>query len=172
MKRSTLTLVIGASALYYAILFLAGSLFSRDFQPPLYFLAVPLLILVLVLLSDLSYRATVPTEVRLRNRPSRKFSRQVQDLTRQIEVGTNSSPAYFDKAVLARLRETLVVKVALETGLDEAQLRERLANPRLGPGLLNNDRLYRLLYSPTAAKGSARVRMLEEAIALVESWKP
>ncbi len=171
MKRATLTLVVGASALYYAILFLMGALFSPDFKPPLYFLAAPLLVLVLILVSDLSNRATVPTEFRPRTQRPRRFSRQVQELAQQIQVGTNSSPAYFEKSVMSRLREVLVEKVAVETGMDMKTVRETLANPGLGPGLLRDERLRALLYSPPTVKGPARVRMLEEAIALVESWK-
>ncbi len=172
MKRATLTLVAVASGSYYAILFLARSLFPEDFNPPPYFLAVPLLVLVLVLVSDLSYRATVPTEPGVRTNPSQRFSQEVQDLTRQIQVSATSSPAYFDRAVIGRLRDAMVAKVAFETGIEPAIVRGTLADPRLGPALLKNEKLHRFLYSPPAGKGPARVRMLEEAVALAESWKP
>ena len=171
MKRRTLAPVLMASGLYYTVIFFARSLFPADFTPPLYFLVVPLLVLVLILVSDLSYRATIPTEAVVKNPPSRTLSREVQMLSRQIEVGTSSSLGYFERLLQTRLREILVEKVSLETGMDQGRVREVLANPRLGQGLLRNDQLFRLLYSPPPAKGPARVRMLEDAVALVEAWK-
>ncbi len=172
MRKRTLALVLVASAIYYGLLLSARAFFPAEFNPPLYFLVAPLVGLILILFSDLSQRATVPSEVRVRKPPTRMLSRQIQNLARQIEVGANSSRAYFEGTVMAKLGEILADKVALETGMDRGRVRETLADPRLGPGLLRNERLHRLLYRPPAAKGSARVKMLEEAIALVESWKP
>lgn len=172
MKKATLILLTVASAVYYAILFFSQSFLPSDFNAPAYFIVGPLLALVLILLSDMSSRAAVPVKVPATNPPNRKLSRGVQDLARQIEVGANSSPAYFEQVLLARLREALVEKVALETGMEVGSVREMLANPRLGPSLLKDNHLYMLLYSPPAGKGPARVRLLEDALALVESWKP
>ena len=73
---------------------------------------------------------------------------------------------------MTRLQEILVDKVSLETGIGRERVREVLTTPRLGQGLLRNDQLYMLLYNGVPAKGSARVKMLEDAIALVGSWKP
>ena len=171
MRKTTLKLVLMASGAYYAILFFASSFFPADITPPVYFLVGPLLVLVAILASDLSRRATVPTEVGVRNPPSRTLSREVQQLSRRIEVGASSSPSYFESLLLARLREVLVERVALETGMDRERVRELLANPRLGPGLLRNHLLHRLLYSPPPAKGPARVKLLEDVIAMTEAWK-
>ena len=172
MRKQTRTILLTASAIYYVILFLALSFLPTGFTLPMYFLAAPLLILVLILANNLSSRVTVPRKVETRNPPSRVLSREVQALTRQIEVGVDSSPEYFEKVLLERLREVLAEKVALETNIDRERVRGMLANPSLGPGLLRNDRLHRLLYSGAPGKGSARVKMLDETIALVESWKP
>lgn len=172
MKKATVRLVLVAAAVYYALLFLASSL-SKTNLPPLLFLVGPLFVLVLILLRNLSYRAQVPTEVVVGNPPSRTLAREVQGLTRQIEVGSRASSQYFDGVVLARLREALVDKVAVETGLEPQRVREILGNHRLGPGLLKDETLYRLLYSPVmAVKGSGRVGLLEEAVARIEDWKP
>lgn len=172
MKRATFLLVIAASIVYYAVLFFGQSFLPSNFSAPAFFLAAPLLVLVLILLGDMSSRATVPVEVQAPSMPSRKLSRDVQELARQIEVGTDSSPAYFQQVVLARLREALIGKVAVETGMEVERVREVLANPHLGPGLLRDGRLYGLLYSAPSGKGPARVRLLEDMVALVESWKP
>jgi hypothetical protein len=171
LKKSTLKLVLLASAVYYATFLFARSFFPGDFTPPLYFLVGPLILFVLILISDLSYRATVPMEVRVKNPPSRKLAREIQQLSRQIEVGSRASPGYFENVLLVRVREVLVERVSLETGMEPGRVRELLENPGLGTGLLRNDSLYRLLYSPPPARGPARVKMLEDAVALVEAWK-
>ena len=172
MRKGTLKLVMAASGVYYAIFFLESVFLPADLTLPVYFLVGPLLVFVLLLANDLSRRAAVPTEAQVRNPPSRTLSREVQQLSRQIEVGADSSPSYFENILLVKLREILVERVALETGTDQGGVREVLANPRQGPGLLRNDQLYRLLYSPPQARGPARVKLLEDAIALIEGWKP
>ncbi len=172
MRKRTITLLLAASAIYYAILGLVLGLLPTGLNTSLYFPVVPLLALVLILARDMSKRATVPTEVKAGKPPLRRLSREVQELTRQIEVGIDSSSDYFEKILMAKLREVFVEKVALEMGLDGEKVRTIFENPRLGPGFLRNEPLYRLLYSGVAAKGSARVKMLDETIGLVESWRP
>jgi hypothetical protein len=73
---------------------------------------------------------------------------------------------------MAQMRDILVEKVSLETGIDEKQVKGALANKNLGPGLLKNVELYRLLYSGTPPPGSERVRLLEKAVSMIEAWKP
>ena len=172
MKRNTLKLVLVAAVVYYSLLLSLGGFLPGGFAPPLYFLVGPLLALVLILAVDLSARATVPSETRRVVTPPRRLAREVAQLARQVEVGSRASPGYFGNLLVARVRDALVEKVRLEAGMDRERVREILANPRLGPGLLKSDRLYRLLYSPAPARGAARIRMLEEAVALVEAWKP
>jgi len=172
LKQSTLRLVVVVSALYFFILFLARGLFPSGFTLPFYFLAAPLLLVVLVLVSDLTGRATVPTETPLKAVRGRTLSRRVQELARQIEVGATSSRSYYDSILLARLQALLVEKVSLETGMDKKRVQEILKNETLGPGLLRSQELYRLLYSGAPARGPGRVKLLEEAVAEIEAWKP
>ncbi len=157
---------------YFAVLFLARGLFPSGFILPFYFLAAPLFLVVLVLVSDLTGRATVPTETPVKAARGRTLSRRVQELARQIEVGATSSRSYYDSILLARLQELLVEKVSLETGMDKKRVQEILKNKMLGPGLLRSQELYRLLYSGAPAKGPGRVKLLEEAVAAIEAWKP
>ena len=159
-----------AAVLYYAVLFVTQGFLPQGFNPPLYLLAIPLIVIVAVLASNLSNRATSPSKTKV-EAPRRIQAREVQFLARQIDVGMMASPAYFDLVLLSRLREVLVEKVSLETGIEKERVRELLANPSLGPGLLREDSLYRLLYSPPPARGPTRVKLLEDAIALVEAWK-
>ena len=128
--------------------------------------------MVLVLVSDLTGRATVPTETPVKTVRGRTLSRRVQELARQIEVGATSSRSYYDSILLARLQALLVEKVSLETGTDKKRVQEILKNKTLGPGLLRSQELYRLLYSGAPARGPGRVKLLEEAVAEIEAWKP
>ncbi len=160
------------SVLYFAVLFLARGLYPSGFTLPFYFLAAPLFLVVLVLVSDLTGRATVPTETPVKAVRGRALSRRVQELARQIEVGASSSRSYFDGILLTRLQVLLVEKVSLETGMDKKRVQEILKNKVLGAGLLRSQELYRLLYSGAPAKGLGRVKLLEEAVAAIEAWKP
>lgn len=160
------------SIIYYGTFFLVRSAFPAAESVPLFLLIGPLALLVAVLTSDLANRATVPSRRMMRTRPGRMFSREVQLLTREIDVGRNASKGYFVGVLLSRLQDLLVDKVALETGLEKTRVQEELKNPVLGPGLLKDDGLYRLLYSGVSAKGPERVRLLQEAVTGIEAWKP
>ena len=81
MKRSTITLVAIAAVLYYAVVFLVRGFFPSNYSPPLPFLLAPLVGLVLVLLADLSSRATLRTETPVKKAPRRTLGRDVRFLT-------------------------------------------------------------------------------------------
>lgn len=172
MKKSTIQLVILVAAVYYAVFFLVRGFFASDPSVPLYLLVGPLSLVVALLLSDLANKATIPTPTRARAGPSRRFSREVQSLTREIDVGRRASRSYFETVLLSRLRDLLVDKVSLETGMEKTRVQELLKNPVLGPGLLRDERLYRLLYNGESARGPERVQLLEDAVAGIEAWKP
>ncbi len=172
MKKNTLRLVGAASILYFTILFLARGFLPPDFTPPLYFLVGPLLLVVLILVFDLSARATRPSATAVERAPSRSLSREVKLLTRQIEVATRASLEYFESILQSRLQSILVDKVCLETSLERDTVIGLLGNPRLGSSLLRDEQLYRLLYSKPAGRGTARVKMLEEAVERIGAWKP
>ncbi len=170
MRRNTVTLIGIAAVLYYAVVFLVRGFFPTNYSPPLPFLLAPLIGLVLVLLADLSSRATLRTEVPVKKLPHRTVGRDVRFLTEQIDAATRASPEYFDRVLRSRLREALAEKVSLETGIEKEKVRATLEDPRLGPGLLRDRRLYDLLYSRLPARDTSRVKMLEETVTLVEGW--
>ncbi len=172
MNKSNLRLVLAVSVLYFAILFLTRGFFPNEITTPLYLLVGPLLLVVLVLASDLAYRASVPSQIAEKPHTSRRLMREVSLLTEQIEVGARASPEYFDDILTVKLREILIEKMSLELGMSRERLREVLANQRLGPGLLKDRELYRLLYSGAPARGWPRLKMLDEAAARIEAWKP
>ncbi len=172
MKRSTIRLLVLLSALYFAVLFLARGFVPSSIPFPLYFLVAPLLMVVLFLVSDLSARATVPSDTPMKPKSERKLAWDVQRLTRQIEVGSRASGEYYNSVLLERLRGVLVEKVCLETGMERERVKNVLKNKILGPALLRDRELYRLLYTGAPVPGPGRTRLLEEALAGIEAWKP
>ncbi len=171
MKRSTLQPIIVLSAVYLAILIAGQSLLPAAFNAPLYFLLGPLLLAVVLLIKDLSRKAAVPTENRGGKRIGRRIGWKVQTLTNQIRIAEKASLQYYDAVLVSRLREILVEKVTLETGIERERIAETLKNGALGPGLLRDGELYMLLYCATPDRGAARVRGLERAVELIEAWK-
>jgi len=164
-------LVVVVSAVYFGMLLTSQTLLPREFNVPLYLLVVPLLMVVLVLVRELSGSATVPAETMERGSKRKRLGWKVQQLTRQIEVGGRASGEYYDTVLLARLREILVEKVSLETGMEMARVKETLRNKVLGPSMLRERELYTILYSPAAGPGPERVRDLARAVGLIEAWK-
>jgi hypothetical protein len=81
------------------------------------------------------------------------------------------SHAYFESILLNRLRDILVEKISLETGIEKEKVRRQLADRVMGPALVRDRPLYRLLYSSTPPVGATRVKMLREAIDGIEAWK-
>lgn len=171
MKRGTLRLLGLASALYVAFLIFVRSLLPENVAPSIPLLAAPLILFVLILSSDLSYHATIPSHEPPRASSQRIPARDVQFLTEQVAVGVTASGSYFDGIVLSRLREVLGDKVSLETGLEKKTVKEMLAKPTEGVRLLGDRELYKLLYSRPPSRGKARLEMLTETIERIEGWK-
>jgi len=172
LKRSSVILLVEISAVYFLVLVVARSFLPNTSDVPLYFLALPMVLVVLGLVVDLSGRTTKATITELKRQPRRKVGREVGRLTRQVEVGTLASPEYYQKVILGRLRDVLVERVSLETGIEKEKARDILINGYLGPEFLHDSELYRLLYSGTATAGLRRIADLEKALALIEAWKP
>ena len=171
MKRSTLTLLAVASGFYLLLLIVLRSIIPETLAPTLTLLALPLVVLAVILSLNLSDRSTAPSESKARETPRRILAKDVQSLTRQVEVAGSSSPGYFDTVLRKRLRDLLIEKVSLETGMERESVRRTLADNRQGPRLLGDLSLYQLLYYPPARKSEARLQMLRETIERLESWK-
>ena len=172
MKRSTIILLIEASALYFAVLIVFRGFLPGSFNVPIYFLVPPFLVVVIALAVDLSGRATKPSKTMRKTRPPRKLGRGIERLTKQIDVGTSASGAYYETVLLSRLRDLLIEKISLETGMDRERTRETLKNKFLGPALLHDRELYALLYSGALPAGPRRLVDLEQTVKLIEAWKP
>ncbi len=147
------------------------SILSASTTPTIPILAAPLLVLALILTLDLQRRSTAPMEIKPREDPKSLRARDVQSLTRQVEVGGTASPAYFETILRARLREILAEKVSLEMAMDKESVKRILADKMQGPRLLNDAKTYALLYYPPPSSSGTRLQMLREIIDRIEGWK-
>ena len=171
MRRGTLNLLVLASGVYVLFLVFLRSLIPETLTPTVTLLALPLIMLALILLSDLSYRATAPSKTTAPPKNRRFQARDVQYLSRQVAVASTGSQAYFESTLVTRLRDILAGKVSLETGVEKEQVKRELADPAKRRALLRDEPLYRLLYTSTTPKGAARIKMLREAVDRIEAWK-
>lgn len=171
MKRRTLRLLVFASAVYVLLLVLLRSLVPEALTSTVTLLALPLVLLALIIAVDLSDRATIPSETVAREDPRSLRARDVQFLTRQVEVAAKASPAYFETILRGRLRDLLVEKVSLETGLGNEYVKRTLADRDLGPRLLKDPEIYKLLYYSPPRGGEARLQLLRQIIDRIEGWK-
>jgi hypothetical protein len=172
MRKNTVRLIVAGSAVYFTVLLFSRGLFASGYEPRLYLLVAPLLLLLVILAGDLASRATTPRETPAGLVTGRVMSMEVQHLTRQIQVASRASRSYFENVLLSRLRNILLEKACLETGICREKVQGLLGDPGLGPGFLKDPELYRLLYTPAGATGQARVSLLLEAVRRVEAWKP
>ncbi len=171
MKRKTVKLLLWIAIAYAVILLLARGVLPSDSTPSTSLTAIPLVILAIVIIRDLVNRSTSPTRTVVMSVPETRKGRQVQFLSRQIEVTVKASASYFDDVVRSRLIELLVNKASLEGDLETESVRQIMSDKNQGRNLVNNDALYKLLYSPAPEKGRARIAMIREAVDLIEAWK-
>lgn len=171
MKRSTIRLLGVLSASYVLLLVLFRNLIPESVSPTVSLLAFPLILLAVVLAVDLSGRAVLPTKSKVRRVPRRLRARDVQYLTRQVEVGAKASPAYFESVLRTRLRALLVDKVSLETGMEKDMVRQSLADGVAGPRLLKDPEFYRLLYYSPPRGAETRLQLLRQIVDGIEGWK-
>jgi len=171
LKQSTLKLLVIVSSIYILLLVLFRSLIPETLSPTISLLALPLILLALVLAVDLSDRATRPSQTKTRETPRRLRARDVQYLTKQVEVAAKASPSYFDTILRGRLRDLLAEKVALENGMEKESVRRAMADARMGPRLLKDPEIYKLLYYSPPRGAEARLQLLRKIIDRIEGWQ-
>jgi hypothetical protein len=170
LKRSTLTLLAFASAVYLLLLTIFRSIIPEAVTPTLSILALPLILLAVILTLDLSRRSITPLEMNASDDSRGVRARDVQSLTRQLKVAGNASPAYFEAVLRDRLRDLLAEKVSLETGIEKDSVKKALADDELGPRLLKDPETYALLYYPPPRSPGSRLQMLREIMDRIEGW--
>src|SRR2546422_11518238 len=170
--RKSLRLILLASIADAAAVYLTRGFLPNSIPTTLTFLVLPLGLLAVMLYLDLHLRARVPSPVQLPGKQStRSLGHEVQLLTKRIEVATNSSADYYEKIVLGRMKELMVEKASIETGVAVDDVRKILSDPRLARGFLRNDALYNLLYTRSISRGKDRRNMLAKLTDLIEDWK-
>ncbi len=177
MKRNTLRFLIWIAGAYIAILLVARGFFPADSTPGVSLAAIPFVIIAIAIIRDLASRSSKASKVPAIRLASVQKGEQLRFLSRQIEITAQASASYFNDVVGARLRGILVDKVSIETGIDKARVRGLLSREASGPGLLRNAKLYSLLYGgellySLPGTGNNRIRIVREAVILIEAWKP
>ncbi len=160
-----------ASAVYLFLLLLLRSVIPEALTPTVTLLALPLVLFAMILAVDLSDRATVPSQTMAHESPRILRARDVQSLTRQVGVAAKASPAYFENILRDRLRDLLAEKMSLETGIGKDEVKRALADDKLGPRILKDQRTYALLYHAPPPRAEERLQMLREIIDRIEGWK-
>ena len=170
--RKSLRLILLASIVYAAAVYLTRGFLPNSIPTTLTFLVFPLGLLAVMIYLDLHQRAKVPSPMQLpRKQSTRSLGHEVQLLTKRIEVATNSSADYYEKIILGRMRELMVEKASIETGVAVEEVRKVLGDPKLARGFLGNDLLYNLLYTRSVSRGKGRRDMLAKLTDLIEDWK-
>lgn len=63
-----------------------------------------------------------------------------------------------------------MMKVALETGMESDGIFRILSDPKDGPRLLHDDRLYSVLYGQLPENRENRAKMIEETMDMIGAW--
>ncbi len=172
MKRTTIILLFWSAIAYAVILLVIRGIFPSDSTPTTSLIAIPLIVIAITLILDLARRSTASTESVVDRAQEVFRGRQVQFLSRQIDVTAEASESYFDDVVRGRLIELLITKACLESGLERARVVQVLSDHRSGVKFLHDEALYKLLYTAAPEKGRARLEMVKAAVDRIEAWNP
>jgi hypothetical protein len=167
---NTVRLLFGSAVAYAVLLVLVRGLFPSESTPTISLTGIPLVVIIVLIARDLARKSTSPTISKAAPTTSGFKGNPVQFLSGQFRVAASASSSYFENVVRARLKELLTVKVALETGLEKETVRRLLSDPSRGPGLLEDESLYRMLYGPAPRGGLARMNLISAAIDLIGAW--
>ena len=159
------------SAVAYSIILLATrEILPSESTPTVFLVGVPLIVVAIIIARDLALRSTIPSATSASIEIPRLKENPVEFLSGQIRLATSASNSYFENVLRSRLRELLVSKVALETGLDASVVRQTLKDPARGVKLLDDPDLYATLYGPAPQASSARIRSIEQAMDMIGAW--
>lgn len=168
---NTIRLLFWSAVAYGVLLVLARGVFPSETAPTISLTGIPLIVIVVMIARDLARRSTTPTVRKTITTTTGFRGNPVQFLSGQFRVAANASNSYFENVVRARLRELLIAKVALGSGLDNEAVRRILSDPKGGQQLLEDETLYRMLYGPIPHAGLTRIKLIGDAIDLIGAWK-
>ncbi len=152
------------------LLFVIGAVPSEP-TPSLSLAGIPLVVIAIILARDLARRSAVSTVARTSGSYSGPKEDPVRFLSGQIRVAAIASDSYFENVIRARLKELLITKTTLETGLDRDAVRRALSDREQGPEVLHDTELYWLLYGPVPETGLARIDMVAKTVDMMGAWK-
>lgn len=172
MNRKTLKFLFWVVIVYIAILLFTRGLVSSDSTPTVSLTAIPLILMAIIIIRDLTNRSASPSHTPPAQTRTEMSHNTLEFLSRQIDVTAISNASYFDDVIRTRLRELLVTKASLQTGMETDRVRRTLSDSKQGPKFLHDDNLYALLYGAAPEEGSDRIEMIRETVELIENWKP
>jgi len=167
----SLSLLFWSAVAYSVALFLTVSVFPSVSTSTLPLTGIPLILIAVMIARNLARRSTIPAATKTNVLKSSFKGSPVRFLSGQIKVAAESTNSYFENVLRARLRELMISKVALETGMDSGTIRRLLSDPREGRELLHDWDIYGMLYGPTPRTGTARMDMIEKAVDFIGAWK-
>jgi hypothetical protein len=167
----SLRLLFWSAIAYSVLLLFVTGLFPTQTTSTIPLTAIPLIVITVIIVRDLARRSTSSTVTKALDPGYYMKGNPVQFLSGQIRVAANASDSYFEDVVRARLKELLIMKVALETGLETETVRQVLSNPRKGPDLLSNKILYTMLYGPIPPSEGQRMQIIQSALELIGAWQ-
>jgi hypothetical protein len=155
---------------YAVLLLVVRGLIPSQSSPTVSLVGIPLIVIAVIIARDLARRSTSPAvPPTISSRPHLNED-PVHFLSGQIRVATSASDSYFENVVRVRLKELLITKVALETGMERDLARHALSDPKQAPKLLHSEELYAVLYGPVP-KTEVRISMIEKAVNMIGAWK-
>ena len=168
---NTVRLLFWSAIAYAILLVLVRGSFPSESTPTISLTGIPLVVVVVMIARDLARKSTTPTVGTAITTTTGFRGNPIQFLSGQFRVAAEASGSYFENIVRARLKELLVAKIAVETGLESEMVRQSLSDPKRGPRLLADESLYSMLFGPTPPVGPARINMIGEAVDLIGAWK-
>ena len=163
-------LVFWSGVAYGTLLVLLRGALPEGPSQTISLLGIPLLIVAIIIARDLAGRSTNATSVKTESSKTSARDDPVAFLGNQIKVASAASDSYFDVVIRARLKDLLIDKVALETGLEKNIVKQSLFDKEQARQLLRNEALIDALNGPVPATGADKMKMINKAIEMIGAW--
>ena len=167
----TINLVFWSVVAYAVMLILIRGFLPQGSPQTISLLGIPLLVVAVFIARELTRESTTPTVGSRKPPDSTSRDDPVELLRNQLGTAVAASDSYFENGIRVRLRELLVDKMVLETGLEKEAFKQLWDDPERAQQLIQNDELYEVLRGPVPSAGAERLKMIDRAIDMIEEWK-